>query len=225
MNSVKHPITALLLVHQDDATFSRALESLAWTDRLVVLNRGRPGDLVWSGGEVLDVGEAWCDAVGSLTGDGWYLLVKGHEYLAPDAPEQFATWRESVPDDITAVSLPLRTELHGRTVRGRAAWPEQRVRLVKKRASERLDDPVESASPEAVGFIHAAPENGLAGYAEKLRLDNDWARAPALAEALRQIHDLMRTGDDPNQDDDLVHAVRLVVAWNLMVDALTAWEQ
>jgi glycosyltransferase involved in cell wall biosynthesis len=133
------PITAVILTFNEERHIARALKSIAFCKRVVVIDSGstdRTVELAKAGGaEVLhhqfvNYSEQFGWGLENARIDtAWTLRLDADEIIEPDLADRLKALMPTLPDDVTGVNFKRKHVFMGRFVRHGGRWPLVLLRL------------------------------------------------------------------------------------------------
>lgn len=141
-------VSAILITKNAAATLRRCLESIRWTDEIVVVDSGSADDTVAIArelGATVHVTADWPGygpqknrALKLATGD-WVLSIDADEWLTPASRAEIERII-AAPDAAPGYALPRRSSFCGRNMRHSGWWPDYVVRLFRRGKGRFSDD-------------------------------------------------------------------------------------
>lgn len=140
-------VSAILITKNAATTLRRALESLAWTDEIIVVDSGSTDDTVSLArdcGAQVHVTADWPGygpqknrALDHATG-AWVISLDADEWLTAAGIAEIQ--RTLAAPQAAAYALPRRSSFCGRTMNHSGWWPDHVVRLFRRDAARFSDD-------------------------------------------------------------------------------------
>jgi glycosyltransferase involved in cell wall biosynthesis len=141
-------ISAIVIARDNARTIRRCIESLRWTDELIVVDSGstdRTPEICRELGARVHVTPDWPGhgpqknrALDLATGE-WVLSIDSDEWVTADLQREIARVIEAA-DACPGYAIPRRSSFCGRFMRHSGWWPDYVVRLFRKSAGRFTDD-------------------------------------------------------------------------------------
>jgi glycosyltransferase involved in cell wall biosynthesis len=141
-------VSAIIITKNAGGTLRRCLESLEWTDEIIVVDSGSTDGTVAIAREVganVHVTADWPGygpqknrALQHATGD-WVLSIDADEWVTPAALDEMQRVL-AAPDARPAYAIPRRSSFCGRVMKHSGWWPDYVVRLFRRGAARFSDD-------------------------------------------------------------------------------------
>lgn len=143
-------ISAILITKNAARTLRRCLESLRWTDEIVVVDSSSTDatpEICREFGVKLIVTDDWPGfgaqknrALDAATGD-WLLSLDADEWITPELRDEMRAVMAD-PEAAPAYAVPRRSSFCGRYMHHSGWWPDYVVRLFRREAARFSDDAV-----------------------------------------------------------------------------------
>jgi len=141
-------VSAIIITKNAGATLRRCLESLQWTDEIVVVDSGSTDDTIAlareSGAHVHETAD-WPGygpqknrALQHASGD-WVISIDADEWITPAAREEMQRVIGSSATQ-AAYAIPRRSSFCGRVMKHSGWWPDYVVRLFRRAVARFSDD-------------------------------------------------------------------------------------
>jgi glycosyltransferase involved in cell wall biosynthesis len=143
-------ISAIVITRNEEAVIRRCLESVAWTDEIVVVDSGstdRTAAICRELGAKVTTTDDWPGfglqknrALGLATGD-WVISLDADEWATPELRAEIEL-SVNEPRDRVAFAIPRRSSFCGRFMRHSGWWPDYVVRLFRRDRARFSEDRV-----------------------------------------------------------------------------------
>ncbi|MGE5522735.1 MAG: glycosyltransferase family 2 protein [Rhodospirillaceae bacterium] len=141
-------VSAILITKNAAGTLRRCLESLQWTDEIIVVDSGSSDETVAIARELgaqVHVTSDWPGygpqknrALERASGD-WVFSIDADEWMTPEARREIQA-RIGAPDACPAYAMPRRSSFCGRIMSHSGWWPDYVVRLFRRGSARFSDD-------------------------------------------------------------------------------------
>jgi glycosyltransferase involved in cell wall biosynthesis len=141
-------VSAIVITTNNESTIRRCIESLAWTDEVIVVDAGSSDatvDICRALGAKVEVTADWPGhgpqknrALDRATGE-WVVSLDSDEWMTPALREELKA-AIAAPAGNSAFALPRRSSFCGRFMRHSGWWPDYIVRVFRRDAARFSED-------------------------------------------------------------------------------------